>query len=122
MVNLKSANRSSQVTPTQKRRSFSFQQLLWFIFASLLVHGLGLFFVVKYRIVQPLNQEPIEQKPIEFVVVPEESEAEPPPETNNRAAENSVAEPELEPAETTDETPSSPEPASEPEPVAKPEP
>ncbi|MEM8673714.1 MAG: TonB family protein [Cyanobacteria bacterium P01_G01_bin.67] len=122
MVNLKSADRSSQATPTQKRRNFSLKQLSWFIFASLLVHGLGLFFVVKYRIVQPLNQEPIEQKPIEFVVVPEESEVEPPPETNNRAAENSVAEPELESAETTADNPSSPEPVSESEPIAQPEP
>ncbi|MEM7594130.1 MAG: TonB family protein [Cyanobacteria bacterium P01_A01_bin.83] len=124
---MKSANQSSrQATPSQKRYSSSYQKLLWFIFASVLVHALGLLFVVKYRLVEPINPEETEQKPIEFVVVPEESEVEPPPETNNRAAENSVAEPELEPAETTDETSSSPEPAQEPEPepepIAQPEP
>ncbi|MEL6439576.1 MAG: TonB family protein [Cyanobacteria bacterium J06621_8] len=105
------------------------RQLLWFILASLLVHGLGVLLLARYRAFQPLQPESVEQKPVEFVVVPEESEAEPPPETTNRAEANSVAEPETETGETKDPKPSSPEPTEElvpaepePEPIAKPEP
>ena len=145
MVNLKPANQSSQTTPTVNRRGFSLQQLLWFILVSILVHGLGLLMLARYQRFQPTSQAEIDSKPIEFVTVPEESEAEPPPETKERAVENSVAEEDRKPTEATDEELSSPPPTSakelapppvapappepepipeppEPEPVAKPTP
>jgi|GEM_PF-1904399 len=115
MVNLKPANQSSQTTPTINRRRFSFQQLLWFVLVSVLVHGLGLLMLARYQRSQlPLKPE-IESKAIEFVTVPEESEVEPPPETKKRAEENSVIEKNLEAESTADEkaasTPPSPAPA-----------
>ena len=108
MVNLKPANQSSQTTPTINRRGFSFQQLLWFILVSILVHGLGLLMLARYQSFQPTPQEENDSKPIEFVTIPEESEAEPPLETKNRATENSVAEKNLDSESTTDDIPSSP--------------
>ena len=134
MVNLKPANQSSQTNPIINRRGFSLQQLLWFILASILVHGLGLLMLARYQSFQPIPQEENDAKPIEFVTIPEESEAEPPPETKNRATENSVAEKNLDSESTTDEIPSSPNstpdqelapppvPPALPEPVAEPTP
>ena len=103
MVNLKPANQSSQITPTINRRGFSLQQLLWFILASILVHGLGLLMLARYQRFQPIPQEEKDSQPIEFVTIPEESEAKPPPETKNRATENSVAEKNLDAESSTDE-------------------
>ncbi len=143
MVNLKPANQSSQTTPTVNRRGFSLQQLLWFILVSILVHGLGLLMLARYQRFQPTPQEENDSKPIEFVTIPEESEVEPPPETKNRATENSVAEKNLDSESSTDDiapsststpdqelappptipAPSEPEPIPEPpepEPVAEP--
>ena len=128
MVNLKPANQSSQTTPAINRRGFSLQKLLWFILVSILVHGLGLLMLARYQRFQPTPQEENDSKPIEFVTIPEESEVEPPPETKNRATENSVAEKNLEPESTTDEIPSSPNSAPDqelappPVPPATPEP
>ena len=114
------------VIPTANRRSLSLKQLLLFLIISILVHGLGLFlFALDRR--SPITEEETESKPIDFVVVPEESEVEPPPETEKRATENSVVEPDTEPEETTknDAAPMpvpapepTPEPVSEPEPVS----
>ncbi len=134
MVNLKPANQSSQTTPTIHRRGFSLQQLLWFILASILVHGLGLLMLARYQRFQPIPEAENDSTPIEFVTIPEESEAEPPPETKNRATENSVAEKNIEPESTTDDiAPSStstpdqelappPVPPAPPEPKPIPEP
>lgn len=136
MVNLKPANQSSQTTPTINRRGLSLQQLLWFILVSILVHGLGLVMLARYQRFQPTLQEENDAKPIEFVTIPEESEAKPPPETKNRATENSVAEKNLDSESTTDDIPPSststpdqelapppvPPVTPEPEPVAEPTP
>ena len=150
MVNLRSTEENSVETPTVKRRGFNLKQLLLFILASILVHGLGLLMFALYQRSLPVTEEETESKPIEFVVVPEETEVEPPPETEKRAIENSVAEQDTEAEETVVEeqisddippatTPSeesspspkiaTPEPTPEPtppapapEPVAQPEP
>lgn len=92
MVNLKSASQNSAPTPTVNRRKFNFRQLWLFILASILVHGLGLIAFVLYQSSLLVKKEETESKPIEFVVVPEESEVKPPPKTQKRANENSVAE------------------------------
>ena len=110
MVNLKPANQSSQKTPTVDRRGFSFQQLLWFILASVLVHGLGLLILARYQRLQLSVKPEIEREVIEFVAIPEESEAEPPPETKKRAENNSVAEQNLETESTADNKPATPPP------------
>ncbi len=134
MVNLKPANQRSQTAPNTNRSSFSLQKLLWFILVSILVHGLGLLMLARYQRFQPTPQEENDSKPIEFVTIPEESEAEPPPETKNRATENSVAEKNLDSESTTDDiAPSStstpdqqlapppvPPAPSEPEPIPEP--
>ena len=122
MVNLKPANQNEQKTPPKNYRRFSLQKLFWFILVSLLVHTLGLLLFVRYINLKPISQEDIESKPVDFVVVPEDPEAEPPPETQNRASENSVAEEEVEPEETTENEPSSSTPLPEPAPNPNPEP
>lgn len=126
MVNLKSTEGNSVETPTVKRRGFNLKQLLLFILASILVHGLGLLMFALYQRSLPVTEEEAESKPIEFVVVPEETEVEPPPETEKRAIENSVTEQDTEAEETvddeqiSDDIPPAAEP--EPEPVPPPEP
>lgn len=126
MVNLKSTEGNSVETPTVKRRGFNLKQLLLFILASILVHGLGLLMFALYQRSLPVTEEEAESKPIEFVVVPEETEVEPPPETEERAIENSVAEQDTEAEETIDDEQISddipPATAPEPEPVLPPEP
>ena len=107
MVNSKSAKPNSS-DPTPNHR-VSLQQLLWFVIVSILVHGLGLLMFALYQRSQPVTEE--ESKPIEFVVVPEETEAEPPPETENRAIENSVAEQEIESEAIAEDTTTTPPPA-----------
>ena len=109
MVNSKSAKPNSS-NPTSNHR-VSLQQLLWFVVISMLVHGLGLLIFAVYQRSQPITET--ESKPIDFVVVPEETEAEPPPETENRAIENSVAERENESEAIAepDNTPTPPPPA-----------
>ena len=91
MVDLKPARQDHHQTPTANRFGYLRYQLLWFILASVLVHSLVLLFFGLYQRSKPLTEE-IDNKPIEFVVVPEESEAPPPPETQKRATKNSVAE------------------------------
>ena len=100
MVNLRSTQENSVETPTVNRRRFGLKQLLLFILASILVHGLGLLMFALYQRSLPVTKEETESKPIEFVVVPEETEVEPPPETEKRAIENSVAEQDTEAEET----------------------
>ena len=118
---IKPAEREDRVTPTANRRSLSLKQLLLFLIVSILVHGLGLLLFALYQR-SPITEEEVESKPIEFVVVPEESEVEP-PETEKRATENSVAEPDTEPEETTQsDTAPIPVPAPEPEPAPAPAP
>ena len=81
------------------RQSFKFFHLSWFIFGSALIHGLLFLFLARY---EPQKiAEPEKSKPIEFVVVPpEEKNIEPPPETNKRAQDNSVAPKTVEPPKT----------------------
>ena len=109
MVNLRSTEGNNVATPTVKRHGFGLKQLLLFILASILVHGLGLLMFALYQRSSPVTKEETESKPIEFVVVPEGTEVEPPPETEKQANENSEPVPPPEP------TPTAPEP--EPEPV-----
>ncbi len=102
MVEVKPANRDNQETPVKSYSGLSRQQLLLFILASVLIHGLGLIIFSVYQRLHPIAKDkPEDSKPIEFVVVPpEESSKEPPPETQKRAAENSVAEKKVEPKKT----------------------
>ncbi len=123
MVDLKPARQDQRKTPTVTRINSRRQQLLWFILASVLVHSLGLLVLGLYQRSKPVTEE-IESKPIEFVVVPEESQT-PPPETQKRATENSVAEKNIESEKTAlddqieDEAPvtSAPTPAPTPAPT-----
>ena len=126
-----------RVTPTADRRSLSIRQILLFLIVSMLIHGLGLL-IFTWNRRSPVVESESESKPIDFVVVPEESEAEPPPETQKRAAENSVTEedteleqieqiePEETPSEQTASTsppvPPPVEPTPQPEPAPQPEP
>lgn len=112
MVNLKPANQSSQKTPIVHRRGFSIQQLLWFIFVSIIVHGLGLLLFARYQSSQMISKPEIESKAIEFVTIPDESETKPPPETKKRAENNSAAKQNLEAESTIDDQPSSPNPVA----------
>ena len=130
MVNSQPAERKKSPVLTANRRSVSRQQLLLFVLVSIAIHALGLLiFAWKSRLL-PVSEE-IENKPIEFVVVPEESEVEPPPESDKRASENSVAKETIESEKTTVEPaarntaptpPPAPEPVAEPEPIPEPEP
>lgn len=108
MVNLKPANQSSQKTPNVDCHGFSVQKLFWFILVSVLVHGLGLLIWGRYQRSQLSVKPEIESKAIEFVTIPEESEAEPPPETKKRAENDSVAEQNLEAESTVNNEPVSP--------------
>ena len=119
---IKPAEREDRVTPSANRRNLSLKQLLLLLIVSILVHGLGLLlFALNRR--SPITEEETESKPIEFVVVPEESEIEPPPETEKRATENSVAEQDTEPEETTkNDAAPIPVPAPEPQPEPAPAP
>ncbi len=150
MAEVKLANRDNQETPVKNYSGFRRQQLLLFVLASILIHGLGLLIFSIYQHFHPVaKNKPEDSKPIEFVVVPpEESSKQPPPETQKRAAENSVAEKKVEPKKTStdreigDDTaptpastplkqptpapqiasPPKPEPEPEPEPVEPPKP
>ena len=114
------------------RHSFRFQHLLLFILGSAIAHALIFWLLVKHETSKPIEKKK-ENKPIEFIVVPPEESPKPPPDTNNRATENSVAESEVQPEGTvsnetiTNEPPitSPPPPAPAPAPVpevAEPEP
>ena len=89
MVNLKPANKKDQQTPTVKNRRSSHSQWL-FILASVFFHGFLLLLFIAYQRLQPVVEETEENKPIDFVVIPEE-ESEEPPESDVLAPENSVA-------------------------------
>lgn len=130
---VKSAKQEVRATPIANRRHLSLKHFLLFAIASVLIHGLGLSIFAWDR--RSLVVEPeTENKPIDFVVVPEESEAEPPPETQKRAAENSVTEEDteleqteqIEPEETQSEqtasTPPTAAPPVEPTPPVTPTP
>ena len=138
MVNLKPANKKDQQTLTVNRRGSHRQWL--FVLASILLHGLFLLLFVAYQRLQPVVEEkPEENKPIDFVVIPEK-ESEEPPEPDILAQENSVAQNSTESEETTDDKASnevapstlekpipeettalSPEPKPIPEPLPEPE-
>jgi periplasmic protein TonB len=101
MVKLKPKNQSDRETNNVSYYNFRHQHLLLFILVSLLFHGLGLLFFGVYQHQHSANKEKIESKPIEFVVIPpEKTQNKPPPETQKRAVENSVAEKTSEPKET----------------------
>ena len=76
----------------------NFDPFLLFIWVSVLVHGLGiLVFVLADRSRQDTSQE-TEVTPIDFIVVPPETVIEePPPETERRAINNSIAKGEVNP-------------------------
>ena len=91
MVNLKPANQNDRKTSTVKNRCGFHRQQWLFVLASVLFHGLFLLLFVAYQRLQPVVEEkPEENKPIEFVVVPDEKSEEP-PEADKVAPENSVA-------------------------------
>jgi periplasmic protein TonB len=101
MVKLKSKNQSDRETADVSYHNFRNQHLLLFILASLFIHSLGLLIFGVYQHRHLANKEKLDSKPIEFVVVPpEKTQDKPPPETQKRAVENSVAEKNTEPKET----------------------
>ncbi|MEM8831248.1 MAG: energy transducer TonB [Cyanobacteria bacterium P01_G01_bin.19] len=129
MVDLKPENKQqAQDTPMIARRGFKFKHLLLFILGSAIAHALLFFLLANYEARKPVVERE-ENEPIEFVAVPpDEATDEPPPETNNRSTENSVAQQNEQPAQTprTDElgeeiTPE-PEPAPAPTQASNPEP
>lgn len=105
MVNLEPASQDNQETSTVVNRAYR-KHLLLFILASVLIHSLGLliFGVYDRHRIRPNAKEKTDSKPIEFVVVPpEESKEKPPPETQKRSTENSVAEKNIKPEKTAPE-------------------
>ena len=98
MVDLKPVSKSDRQTPVTNH-GFRRQKLLLFIIASVLMHSLGLLFFDVYQRFFLSSKAKVDNKPIEFVIVPEEP-SEPPPETEKRAAENSVTENNNEPEKT----------------------
>lgn len=92
MTNVKEQSQLDQKASNVNQHQFRRNHLLLFILVSLLVHSLGLFFFDLYKRTQPISKNKTESKPIEFIVVPpEEATDKPPPETQKRATENSVA-------------------------------
>jgi periplasmic protein TonB len=101
MVKLKSKSQSDRETTDVSYHNFRHKNLLLFILASLFIHSLGLLLFGFYQHRHLVNKEKIDSKPIEFVVIPpEKTQDKPPPETQKRAVENSVAEKTTEPKET----------------------
>lgn len=101
MVKLKTKNQSDRETADVSHHNFRRQHLLLFILASLFIHSLGLLIFGVYQHRHLANKEKIDSKPIEFVIIPpEESKQKPPPETQKRAVEDSVAEKITEPKKT----------------------
>lgn len=101
MTNVKEQSQLDQEASTVNQHQFRRNHLLLFILVSLLVHSLGLFFFDLYKRTQPITKNKTESKPIEFIVVPpEEATDKPPPETQKRATENSVAEQSTQPEKT----------------------
>ncbi|VEP18185.1 TonB family protein [Hyella patelloides LEGE 07179] len=69
-----------------------------FVLASVLIHGLGLLLLIGSQRSPITKRQEVESTPIDFVIVPpEESPAEPPPDTERRAVNNSVAKGNIEP-------------------------
>ena len=101
MTNVKEQSQLDQEASTVNQDQFRRNHLLLFILVSLLVHSLGLFFFDLYKRTQPITKNKTESKPIEFIVVPpEEATDKPPPETQKRATENSVAKQSTQPEKT----------------------
>ncbi len=133
MTNLKPAPQQDRVreTKTKNYRDFRSLHLFLFILASAIVHGLILLLLARYEAIKPAREE-VDPKPIEFVVVPPEESSETPPETDKQANENSVAQPNDEPKNTTPSeeigedsvstSPPIPAPAPTPTPVPTPAP
>ena len=121
MVHLKPRS-EEQIDRAIARRGFRVRHLLLFILGSAIAHALIFLLLAKYETSKPVAEKE-ESKPIEFVVVPPEEESpEPPTETNNRAAENSVAEPNVQPEPTAPNTEIASEPATTPPPPSAPAP
>ena len=101
MTNVKEQSQLDQEASTVNQDQFRRNHLLLFILVSLLVHSLGLLFFDLYKRTQPITKNKTESKPIEFIVVPpEEATDKPPPETQKRATENSVAKQSTQPEKT----------------------
>lgn len=76
----------------------SLDPFLLFILTSVFVHGLGILILVLSDRSIPTAQKETESTPIDFIVVPpEETIEEPPPETKNKAVNNSVAKGKVQP-------------------------
>ena len=95
MAIAKSKEREKDLPEIDSGRKSRRNPLLWFILISILAHGLGLLLYGTIKRSQPVAQQ--KNKPIEFIVVPEESTDKPPPETQRKADNNSVAEKPVEP-------------------------
>ena len=130
MVELKPKKEQDREVSTVDYRNFNSKHLFWFVIGSAIAHGLIFLLLARYETIKPVEKQE-ESKPIDFVVVPPEAETtEPPPETDNRSTENSLAQPNSEPEKipTSDELGQDlepepvAEPAPEPEPAPAPEP
>ena len=121
MVNLKPANHKPQLLKDIKSRSLLKSQFLLLALASVLIHSLGLILLAFYHPHQPTAKEATAKKPIDFIVVPEDSEAKPPPEKKEEISDQSVASNNQEPITPQQEPiPSQPRAETAPQPEAKP--
>ena len=120
MVNLKPAKQENQVIPRANRRGFSLQKLFLFILASVLVHGLGLILFTLYQPPKVATKEKTDNKPIDFVVIPEKPEK---PEVKPEPKAEAI-EPEVTPEDRVSTPKPSPDiaPPPEPKPVIEPSP
>jgi protein TonB len=73
VVNLKQTEKNHQQIIV-KRHSLSLQRLLLLVLVSILIHGLGLFLFARLQRSISVSEKKADLKPIEFTVIPEESE------------------------------------------------
>ena len=91
MTTVKTKNQQDLSTDEVSEDTVRCSPILLFILASVLVHGLGMLGFYRLERAQISEKKVTEPTPIEFVEIPEESTDEPPPETQRRAINNSVA-------------------------------
>jgi len=111
MVNSKPTERDHQPV-TIVRSTLNHQQILWLVLVSMLIHGLGLLLFARYQDFESVTPAKTDLEPIEFTVIPEESEA--------KVTEDEISN-SLPPNSKLETTPPSPKtPATPPPSIAKP--
>ncbi len=73
MLNTKPTEQIQQQIIINRRR-LSFQRLLLLVLVSILIHGLGLLLFARFERFRHVGEKKADPKPIEFTVVPDESE------------------------------------------------